>query len=460
MLPTLPFERILLRTLAEHVPQRIYAKDVHGRFVFANHAVARGMGVSHPDELIGHTDDDFYPRPSAAQYREEERAIVRTGQPMVNREEHVHYSLSGIQAWMLTTKVPLRDERGQVVGIAGINHDITERKAMEEALREARRQAEQATRAKSEFLAAMSHELRTPLNAVLGYAKVLQDDSGLSGEQRAGLGTIERSGRHLLMLIEDLLDIAKIEAGKLDLAPAEVHLADLVQTVTAIVRVKAAHKHLALACEVDTALPALVLVDGRRLSQVLLNLLANAVKFTDAGKVGLRVRTLSSSATQVQVGFEVSDTGVGMHADELGRIFDAYEQVGEPSRRAAGTGLGLSISQRLVQTLGGEISVHSTPGIGSVFSFALDLPVPPACEAACDAVSVAGMALPDMQMQQLVTLARTGNMRDIGRFAVQLSAMGEPYRHIAQSLSALAGRCESKAILDLVMRLPGAAACP
>jgi len=367
-----PFERILLRTLAEHVPHRIYAKDIAGRFIFANHAVARGMGTAHPQELIGRTDRDFYPSESAAQYCDEEREIVSTGQPMIEREEHVHYSRSGTDAWMLTTKVPLCGDGGEVLGIAGINLDITERKAAEAELFKAKRQAEEATRAKSEFLATMSHELRTPLNAVLGYASILQGDAGLSAQQRSRLATIEHSGRHLLSVVNDLLDIAKIEAGRFELAQEHVDLRAVAQSVMDMVRVKATDKGLSCGCEVSATVPALVTVDGRRLSQVLLNLLGNAVKFTDSGEVRLRIGLAFPGPTP-RLRFEVRDTGVGMREEERQRIFEAWEQAGDEVRRRDGAGLGLAISRQLVQAMGGTLYADSAPGIGSVFSFDLDV---------------------------------------------------------------------------------------
>ncbi|TMH03384.1 MAG: PAS domain S-box protein [Betaproteobacteria bacterium] len=374
-MPYQTFEHTLLHTLADNVPHRIYAKDTAGRFTFANRAVAIGMGASDPEELLGKTDFDFYAPDAAQQYFDEERQVLSSGQPMLDHEEHVFYSRSGKEAWLMTTKVPLRDEAGRIIGLVGINYEITERKAAEEALRAAKLLAEQATRAKTEFLAAMSHELRTPLNAVLGYAALLQRESSLGDKQRAALHTIEQGGKHLLLLINELLDLAKIERGNVDLTPADVYLPDLAQTVAGLMRVKATEKRLSLGCELDPSLPPIVVADGRRLSQVLLNLLGNAIKFTDAGGVVLRVRCVDLTASQARIRFEVEDTGVGLAQEDLRRIFEPYEQACDAAHRAEGTGLGLAICQQLVQAMGGTVEVRSKRGLGSAFSFTLALPV-------------------------------------------------------------------------------------
>ena len=452
-------ERVLFRTLAEYMPHRIYAKDTQGRFVFANKAVAVGMGASRPEDLLDRTDFDFYPRHEAEKYFAEERCIMDTGEPMVDHEEHVHYTRSDTEAWMLTTKVPLRSDDGTVIGIAGINYDITLRKEAEHALSEAKRQAELATLAKTEFLAAMSHELRTPLNAVLGYAKILQSDAGLSDQQEFALSTIERSGQHLLLLINDLIDISRLESGTLQPSPADVHLHDLVQGVGNIIRVKAAEKSLAFACEIDPGLPPIAKVDGRRLSQVLLNLLSNAVKFTDFGEVWLRARCLSLDGSTVRVRFEVEDTGVGLRADELQTIFAPYVQVGAVRRRAEGVGLGLAISRQLVEALGGNIGVKSKAGEGSLFSFELSLPVEAIwCEPAAQVATAGWVPLPEAELQALLVLARSGNMREIGRFASRLASLGPQHQSLARTLTTLANQYASKTILDLVRRLDAASA--
>jgi signal transduction histidine kinase/ActR/RegA family two-component response regulator len=242
-------------------------------------------------------------------------------------------------------------------------------------LQDAKERAEVANAAKSEFLARMSHELRTPLNAVLGYAQILRMDAGLSSRQQTGLGIIQSSGEHLLTLIVDILDLARIEAGKTVIDSGPVDLAGLVCSVADIVRVKAEEKGLTFVVDADPALPAHVLGDEKRLRQVLINLLGNAVKFTDNGHVTLRARNLRPDGRGVRLRFEVHDSGVGISAEAAKRLFQPFEQAGEARHRSAGTGLGLAISRQLVRLMGGDVQVRSQPGTGSVFWFELTLPL-------------------------------------------------------------------------------------
>ena len=250
--------------------------------------------------------------------------------------------------------------------------DISERRQAESE-RAARRAAELANRAKSEFLANMSHELRTPLNGILGYAQLLQMDGGLSEAQQRGLDIIHQSGDHLLALINDILDLSRIEAGRLELAPAPVALAPFLRAVCDVVRVKAEQKQLGFAFAAGSELPAAVLVDERRLRQVLLNLLSNAVKFTPHGSVTLRVQAQPGSGNQVRLRLDVEDTGVGIRADQQQLVYEPFEQVGDKRHRAAGTGLGLTITRALVHAMGGSIALRSEPGHGCTFS--VELPV-------------------------------------------------------------------------------------
>ena len=252
---------------------------------------------------------------------------------------------------------------------------------MVEHLAVMRDQAAEASRAKSDFLASMSHELRTPLNAVLGYAQILQWNAGLTPRQAQGLATIEQAGQHLLGLIDEILDLAKIEAGKIELQPTPVALAPFLEGIVNIIRVRVEGKGLAFRFEAS-ALPATVMVDERRLRQVLLNLLGNAAKFTDRGEVRLGVSAGPVAEQRVQLLFEVQDSGIGIAPADLAQLFQPFQQVGDLGRRRGGTGLGLAISRQLVRHMGGDIAVRSEPGQGSCFSFTLQLPLVQALPAA------------------------------------------------------------------------------
>ena len=239
----------------------------------------------------------------------------------------------------------------------------------------ARDRAEVANRAKSAFLAAMSHDLRTPLNGVLGFAQLLQRDRNLTQRQQAGVNAIRQSGEHLLTLINDILDLAKIEAGKFELCPTVFDLPRYLDGLVELMGVRARQKPaLQLGAELSADLPETFRADEKRLRQVLLNLLDNAVKFTERGTVTLRVRTGGSNALR----FEVQDSGAGMDAAQLSRLFQPFEQVGGLEDRNRGTGLGLAISRQFVRLMGSEIHVQSAKGEGTRFWF--DLALEPAAQ--------------------------------------------------------------------------------
>ncbi len=260
-----------------------------------------------------------------------------------------------------------------------LQQEIGERKRVENALLKAKEEAEIANQAKSDFLSNMSHELRTPLNGVIGYTQILQRDSTLSSSQQHAIETISQSGNHLLALINDILDIARIEARRLELQPTAFQLNPFLDNIVRIISERAEQKNLAFRFETAGALPNGTLADETRLRQVLLNLLGNAVKFTPAGGVTLRVTQLpqETAVTKLaQLRFEVIDTGIGIIPADQQKIFEPFEQLHSRQKNSqGGTGLGLAISQKLVQAMGSQIHLQSSPNTGSRFWFDLLLPV-------------------------------------------------------------------------------------
>ncbi|MCV6639186.1 ATP-binding protein [Candidatus Albibeggiatoa sp. nov. NOAA] len=283
------------------------------------------------------------------------------------KHKHGHY------IWVLSRGVAVWDNKNQPIRFVGTHMDMTGQKQIETELRtakdiaeKAKVQAEVANQAKSTFLANMSHELRTPLNGILGYAQILQRDHSLNAKQIEGINVIQRSGDYLLTLINDILDLAKIEAGKIELYPTDFDLAYFLQNLTEVFMMRALQKGIAFNYEQLSHLPAGIHADEKRLRQVLMNLIGNAIKFTDHGGV-----TLTAAYKDNQLQFQIVDTGIGIEQDELDEIFKPFQQSGDINQKAEGTGLGLSITRNLVSMLQGNLDVKSTPNQGSIFTITI-----------------------------------------------------------------------------------------
>ena len=376
-----------LDSIIENIPDMIFVKDAATlRFVRFNKAGEQLLGYRRED-LIGKSVHELFPAQEADFFALKDRDVLESQQMVDVPEEPVH-TRHGPRL-VHTMKIPIVDVRGEPQFLLGISRDITEQRRAEEELRRyrehledmirertaelavAKEHADAANQAKSDFLAHMSHELRTPLNGILGYAQILKRDKRLDQRQVDGITVIQRSSEHLLAIINDILDMAKIEAGRAELNLSDISLDRFIYFIAETIRVKATEKGLAFACEMAPDLPAGVRVDEKRLRQVLLNLLSNAIKFTEAGSVCLRVGYLPPAWLR----FEVQDTGIGIDGARLEAIFQPFEQVGDARHRVGGTGLGLAISRQLVRLMGSEIRVDSRRSAGSTFSFELNVPV-------------------------------------------------------------------------------------
>jgi PAS domain S-box-containing protein len=357
-----------LRSLMDTLPDSIYFKDRQSRFIRANKGLARRAGVDDPSELIGRTDFDLFTDEHARAAYEDEQEILRTGRPLVGKEEKETWP-DGRIAWVSTTKMPFRDGQGRIIGTFGSSRDITEHKQAEEELRAAKEAAEAANRAKSAFLATMSHEIRTPMNGIIGMTE-LALDTVLTPVQREYLTLVKKSADSLLTLLNDILDFSKIEAGKLELDHSSCSLRDNLGDVLHTLALRAHKKGVELACVVAPDVPDSLVGDPVRLRQVLINLVGNAIKFTDEGEVLVRVAVRTRRGDDVALHIAVSDTGIGIPADQQRQIFEPFSQ-GDNSltRKYEGTGLGLAISARLVEMMGGLLRVESEVGKGSTFHF-------------------------------------------------------------------------------------------
>ena len=490
-------ERYLLNSLMESLPDNVYFKDRDSRFVRISRAMANWFGVDDPRQAVGRSDDDFFTDEHAKQAREDEQQLMESAEPVIGKVEKETWP-DGRTTWVSTSKMPLLDRDGEVVGTFGISrditqeklamqvlqrsellnrliiataldafigmdssglivnwnpqaeqtfgwafedaihqpvpdlliperfrdefrqrlaqflqtgegeflherleltalhrsgkefpvevtispieqqgtwlfsafvHDISRRKQAEYELRESKEAAEQASRAKSDFLANMSHEIRTPMNAVIGMTELVLDTE-LAPTQREYITMVRESGEVLLNLINDILDFSKIEAGQFDLDPAVFSIRDSLGDTLKSLAVRADRVDLELACHINPDVPEWVIGDSARLRQIVVNLVGNAIKFTEYGEVVLHVEVDQQDEHSSLLHFAVADTGIGIAQEKLNTIFDAFQQADtSTTRRYGGTGLGLTICSRLVKLMHGSVWAESRPGQGSTFHF-------------------------------------------------------------------------------------------
>ncbi len=369
-------QQAFLRQIINLVPAIVFVKDRQERFLAVNQATADFYGGT-VESMIGKTPGDFNLAPEqAAKFNLNSQEVITTQRTKILPFQQTS-GVSGEPRWYQTVLSPFIDPHGEVQGVIGTATDITNIKQVEEELRQAKEAAEAANRAKSSFLANMSHELRTPLNAILGFSKIMQDDrfgagsqnSNLTPGQRNNLAIISRSGEHLLTLINQVLDLSKVEAQQMRVQWRTCDLVALLREVQEMLSLKAQEKGLYLTCECTIDTPQLINSDEVRLRQILLNLLSNGVKFTNSGGVSLKV-----SYQQENMIFEITDTGLGINPREIDRLFQPFSQTDFGQQSTEGTGLGLYLSRQFIRLLGGEIAVMSQVGQGSTFKFNLPQP--------------------------------------------------------------------------------------
>ncbi|MCK9411563.1 MAG: PAS domain S-box protein [Prolixibacteraceae bacterium] len=494
-------ERLLLRTVIDNIPDSIYSKDMALRKTLSNRTDMHHCKVKSEAEILGKTDFDLHPKELAEGFYADDQLVLRSGQPLLNKEEYVVLK-NGQKQWQLTSKIPLKDKNGNVTGLIGIGRDITNRRLAEEALREsenimrsitdsaydaiimidseglisywnpaaerifgynrseamgvnlhhlivpssynaahfsafpifqqmgqgatvgktmdlealrkdgteiivqfslsaiqinnkwhavgvlrditdqkkieqalvkAKQEAEMANKFKSIFLANMSHEIRTPLNAIIGFSQLINRDKMLSDSQKEYNVSIIHAGEHLLSLINDILELSKIEAGRVVLNPADMDLFALLDDIQMIFTERTQSKNLQFLFDKDDDLPQYIFVDEAKLRQIFVNLIGNALKFTEEGGIAVRARVDSIGVIKKMLVVEVQDSGPGIPMEEMDKLFKHFEQTSSGINKGSGTGLGLALSRELALLMGGDITVNSEVGRGSIFTFQVEI---------------------------------------------------------------------------------------
>ncbi|MCF8045003.1 MAG: PAS domain S-box protein [Desulfarculaceae bacterium] len=359
-----------LSRAVEYSPASVVITDIHGTIEYANWKFTEVTGYSY-EEVIGEN-----PRILGSGHQTEEYYKTLWDTILAGKEwkgEFINRKKNGDIYWESASISPIKDEHGRIINFVAVKEDITELKRLMQDLNEAKDKAESATRAKSDFLATMSHEIRTPMNAILGMGR-LALDSGLNETQYGYVSNILSAADSLLSIINDILDLSKIEAGKMEIESVEFKISSVIEKIFNVIKFRAAEKGLSLVFYFDPRVPWVMKGDPLRLGQVLMNIVNNAVKYTESGEVTVSVKKLHSSGGSVTLKFSIQDSGIGMTEQQVSMLFQPFTQAnGTISRKYGGTGLGLVIAKRLAEKMGGKIHVESSPAEGSLFTFTVPL---------------------------------------------------------------------------------------
>lgn len=363
-------EKVTLQSILDNIPDPIFCKDNEGRYVRINKSFAELTGYSQ-DFIVGKDDFALYSKEDAEFFVKDDDKLLAAG--VTHIVERSTSDVAGNEFLFETRKTLIHYDSEDQAGILGISRDITDRKRFEEAMLNATRTAQEASNAKSEFLARMSHEIRTPMNGVLGMIDLLLD-SQLDSDQTHKLKVAKNSASSLLTVINDILDFSRVEAGKLELEAIDFNLSKQIETIAQTLAMRCDAKGVELIVDVTDVEQSMVIGDPIRLRQVMTNLISNAIKFTETGQIVVRAEsTRMNDITRVEC--SVEDTGIGIPDNSLVNLFDSFTQVDTSTTRVyGGSGLGLAICRRLINLMGGEINVQSVINEGSIFSFVIELP--------------------------------------------------------------------------------------
>ena len=470
----------LLQIVIDTIPHGIFWKDKDLAYLGCNIEFASFAGFNSPKEICGKTDRELpWSNENAYSLLKSDHIVMDLDFPeLMTLSPQIKDN--GKEVWLESHKVPLYDLQGETIGVLGTFQDITKHKKAEESLKKLNLELQQAiikadaaNQAKSDFLANMSHELRTPLNGILGYAQILLHNPSVTTKEKKMFRTIEQCGSHLLTLINDILDLSKIEVGKLELLLNDFHSVKFLQNIVEMCRINAENKNIACKFDFPATIPEILRGDEKRLRQVLINLLGNAIKFTDEGEVTLKVTQVDYvnelkdlELPTITLRFDVIDSGIGINPQQIQQIFQAFEQVGDRNRQAEGTGLGLAISRQLLGLMNSNLNVTSKPNVGSTFWFELSLYVVSdnkvqsqpnillresvSAPETKPTLSLALVAPPPEEIETLHKLAMLGSMKKIRERAKYLELLDCKYIPLAQKLDELAQGFQEKAIVYLI----------